>query len=80
MYQLNLYNQVQLINLQQFEEETVGLGIALTGKFIMSCSAGNQLFIWDLKGTVLARVDTYLMITYRARISPCGRFVAASGI
>lgn len=62
-----------------FEEETVGIGIALTGKFIMSCSAANQLYIWDLKGSVLATVDTYLMNTYRARISPCGRFVAASG-
>lgn len=65
--------------LQQFTEETVGLGIAVNGKFIMSCSAANQLVLWDLKGSVLATVDTCLLNTFRAKVSPCGRFVVASG-
>ncbi|XP_063225822.1 transducin beta-like protein 2 isoform X4 [Bacillus rossius redtenbacheri] len=61
------------------EETVVGLGIACNGKFIMSCSEKTDLFLWDLKGERLAKVDTYLMNTYCARISPCGRFVSASG-
>ncbi|XP_075220403.1 transducin beta-like protein 2 isoform X4 [Lycorma delicatula] len=60
-------------------EDTIGVGISVTGKYMMSCSGGTQLTIWDLKGTLLATVDTYLINTYRARLSPCGRFVAASG-
>lgn len=58
----------------------VGLGIACNGKYIMSCSEKNDLILWDLKGEQLAKVDTYLMTTMCARISPCARFVVASGI
>uniref|UniRef100_A0A1B6MB85 Uncharacterized protein n=1 Tax=Graphocephala atropunctata TaxID=36148 RepID=A0A1B6MB85_9HEMI len=64
---------------KQFEEEVVGLGVAVSGRYIMSCSAANQLVVWDLKGAVLATVDTCLLHTYRAKVSPCGRFVVASG-
>nr|CAD7449163.1 unnamed protein product [Timema bartmani] len=60
-------------------DAVVGLGIACSGKFIMSCSDKTELVLWDLKGQQLAKVDTYLMNNYCARISPCGRFVAASG-
>nr|CAD7426191.1 unnamed protein product [Timema monikensis] len=60
-------------------DAVVGLGIACNGKFIMSCSDKTDLVLWDLKGQQLAKVDTYLMNNYCARISPCGRFVAASG-
>jgi mRNA-capping enzyme len=60
-------------------EEVVGLGIAYTGRFIMSCSDRTELVLWDVKGQQLATVDTYLMNTFCARVSPCGRFVAASG-
>ncbi|KAL1132478.1 hypothetical protein AAG570_010433 [Ranatra chinensis] len=59
--------------------ETVGLGIAVNGKYIMSCSSGTDIVLWDLKGSELARLDTYLMNNYTAKISPCGRFIAASG-
>nr|CAD7575509.1 unnamed protein product [Timema californicum] len=59
-------------------DAVVGLGIACSGKFIMSCSDKTDLVLWDLKGQQLAKVDTYLMNNYCARISPCGRFVAAS--
>lgn len=53
--------------------------IACNGRFIMTCSKTNGLIVWDLKGEPLATVDTYLAFTHKARISPCGRFVAASG-
>lgn len=55
------------------------MDIACTGKYIMTCSKTNDLIIWDLKGQILATIELYLGSTYRARISPCGRFVAASG-
>lgn len=35
--------------------------------------------IWDLKGQILEKIDTYLMSTYSAKISPCGRYIAATG-
>lgn len=56
------------------------MGIACNGRFIMTCSGKNDLVLWDLRGQELARVDTYLMNTICARISPCGRYIVASGI
>lgn len=55
------------------------MDIACNGRFIMTCGKTNDLIIWDLKGEVLAKIDTILGSTHRAKISPCGRFVAASG-
>ncbi|KMQ94257.1 mrna-capping enzyme [Lasius niger] len=55
------------------------MDIASTGKYIITCSTANDLIIWDLKGQPLATVEMHLGSTHRARISPCGRFVAASG-
>lgn len=50
------------------------------GKFIMSCSTNkNDLALFDLKGTLLTKIDTVLSGTHHASISPCGKFVAASG-
>ncbi|XP_070154095.1 transducin beta-like protein 2 isoform X2 [Polyergus mexicanus] len=60
-------------------EDVVGMDIACTGKYIITCSTANDLIIWDLKGQPLATVEMHLGSTHRARISPCGRFVAASG-
>ncbi|XP_077289312.1 transducin beta-like protein 2 isoform X7 [Arctopsyche grandis] len=60
-------------------EETVGFGIACNGRFMMSCSTKNDIIIWSLKGEQLARIDTYTMTTMKAKISPCARYVAASG-
>ncbi|XP_072758878.1 transducin beta-like protein 2 isoform X3 [Anoplolepis gracilipes] len=60
-------------------EDVVGMDIASTGKYIITCSTANDLIIWDLKGQPLATVEMHLGSTHRARISPCGRFVAASG-
>ncbi|XP_015605393.1 transducin beta-like protein 2 [Cephus cinctus] len=64
---------------QKHTEDVVGMDIACTGRFIITCSKLNDLIIWDLKGQPFATIDTYLGTTHRARISPCGRFVAASG-
>ncbi|XP_058795675.1 transducin beta-like protein 2 isoform X5 [Phymastichus coffea] len=61
------------------EEDAIALDIACNGRFIITCSKLNDLVIWDLKGQVLSVVDTVLGSTHRARISPCGNFVAASG-
>lgn len=45
----------------------------------MTCSKKNDPVIWDLKGQILATIDTHLGTTHRAKISPCGRFVVVSG-
>lgn len=55
------------------------MDIACNGRFIITCSKVNDLIVWDLKGEQLAIIDTYLGSTHRAKISPCGRFIAASG-
>lgn len=68
-----------LFLLQVHKEDVVGFGISSNGKFMMSCSNDSQMIIWDLKGQQLERLDTYLMSTYTAKISPCGRFVVATG-
>ncbi|XP_053609163.1 transducin beta-like protein 2 isoform X2 [Plodia interpunctella] len=60
-------------------DDVVGFGISSNGKFMMSCSCKTDMVIWDLKGQQLDRLDTYLMSTYSAKISPCGRFVVATG-
>lgn len=52
----------------------------MNGKFMMSASSGTELVLWDLKGTELTKTDTYLMNNYTAKISPCGTFVATSGV
>ncbi|BES95833.1 WD domain, G-beta repeat [Nesidiocoris tenuis] len=64
---------------QGHKNETIGLDISPNGKYIMTCSAGTDLILWDLKGSEFTRVDTYLMNNIGAKISPCGTFVAASG-
>lgn len=60
-------------------DDVIGMDIASTGKYIITCSKVNDLVIWDLKGQILATVELHLGSTYRARISPCGRFVGTSG-
>lgn len=65
--------------LQVHENDVIGFGISTNGKFMMSCSNKTDMVIWDLKGQQLALLDTYLMSTHSAKISPCGKFVVASG-
>ncbi|XP_055389997.1 transducin beta-like protein 2 [Condylostylus longicornis] len=61
------------------DDEIVGFGISCTGRYIITCTNNTDLYIWNLKGSILEKIDTYLMNTYSAKISPCGRFVAACG-
>ena len=45
----------------------------------MSCSAKTDLVLYDLNGTVLAKLDTVLGQNYWAKLSPDGKLLAASG-
>uniref|UniRef100_A0A915ASE8 Transducin beta-like protein 2 n=2 Tax=Parascaris univalens TaxID=6257 RepID=A0A915ASE8_PARUN len=53
--------------------------IACNGKFVMSSSDDNKMVLYNLRGDILKIVEPKLNILYEASISPCGRFVAASG-
>ncbi|XP_019728988.1 transducin beta-like protein 2 [Hippocampus comes] len=57
----------------------LNIGIAETGKFIMSASIDTNINIWNLKGDILASINTNQMTNSYAAISPCGRFVASCG-
>jgi len=62
------------------EDDIIALDIDSKGKYMMTCSTNkNDLALFDLKGSLLARLDTVQMTTYYASISPCGKFVAACG-
>ena len=65
--------------MQAYISQTIGLGIDVSGRFIMTASSGTELVLWDLKGVEISRLDTYLMNNYTAKVSPCGTFIAASG-
>ncbi|XP_004452194.1 transducin beta-like protein 2 [Dasypus novemcinctus] len=57
----------------------INIGIAGTGKFIMTASSDTTILIWSLKGQVLSTINTNQMNTTHAAISPCSRFVASCG-
>ncbi|CAG0896704.1 unnamed protein product [Cyprideis torosa] len=60
-------------------EDCVGMGIAASGRYIMSCSKVNDLVLWDLKGSILAEIDTRQGDTSAAILSSCGNFIATCG-
>ncbi|KAM4726175.1 transducin beta-like protein 2 [Anableps anableps] len=64
---------------QKHKAPVVNIGIAETGKFIMSASTDTTILIWDLKGELLASINTNQMTNSYAAVSPCGRFVASCG-
>ncbi|KAM4620117.1 transducin beta-like protein 2 [Polymixia lowei] len=64
---------------QKHKASILNIGIAETGKFIMSASTDTSIHIWDLKGEVLASINTNQITNSYAAISPCGRFVASCG-
>ncbi|CAG9856702.1 unnamed protein product [Phyllotreta striolata] len=64
---------------KQHETDIISIDIQRNGKFIITCSNRTDLVIWDLKGQKLAQIDTYLMNNTCAKISPCGKFIAATG-
>ncbi|XP_074120192.1 transducin beta-like protein 2 isoform X1 [Sminthopsis crassicaudata] len=57
----------------------INIGIAETGKFIMSVSSDTTIIIWTLKGEVLSIINTNQMNNTYAVISPCSRFVGSCG-
>ncbi|BFZ18412.1 hypothetical protein BsWGS_21451 [Bradybaena similaris] len=59
--------------------DIIGVGISSSGRFIMTCHSDTTILIWDLKGEVLATIDTHQMTNSCGKVSPCGRFVASSG-
>lgn len=65
---------------QHRESDLLSCEVASTGRFIMTCTAKNELDLLDLKGNLLASITTNQMETYFARISPDGRFIASSGL
>ncbi|KAL2094640.1 hypothetical protein ACEWY4_009359 [Coilia grayii] len=64
---------------QRHKAIVINIGIAETGKFIMSASSDTTILVWDLKGEVLASINTNQMTNSYAAISPCGRFIASCG-
>ncbi|RUS84826.1 hypothetical protein EGW08_007441, partial [Elysia chlorotica] len=64
---------------QKHKQDIIGVGISSSGKWIMTCSGDTTILIWDLKGEVLATIDTHQVNNSCGKVSPCGRFVASSG-
>jgi mRNA-capping enzyme len=60
-------------------DDIISLDISCNGKFILSASNKTELILWDVRGNILSRMDTFTMTNYAAKISPCGRFIAISG-
>jgi len=64
---------------QIHKQEIVGLGVACSGKFMMTCSSDSQLVIWDLKGILLDQMEISQGTTHSCKMSPCGRYIGACG-
>ncbi|XP_053130796.1 transducin beta-like protein 2 isoform X2 [Hemicordylus capensis] len=64
---------------KQHKAPVINIGVAGTEKFIMTASSDTTILIWDLKGEILASINTNQMNNAYAAVSPCGRFVALCG-
>ncbi|CAH1801363.1 unnamed protein product, partial [Owenia fusiformis] len=64
---------------KKFTAEILNIGIASSGRFIMACTKDTSMYIYDLKGEVLATINTNQLTNSYGAVSPCGRFVASSG-
>lgn len=64
---------------RKHKAEIINIGIAATGKFVMTASADTTIHLWDLKGEILATINTNQMTNAYAAISPCGRFIGSCG-
>ncbi|XP_055615043.1 transducin beta-like protein 2 [Toxorhynchites rutilus septentrionalis] len=60
-------------------DDIVGFGVAPSGKYLITCTNKTEMVVWDAHGNVLEKIDTFLINTYSAKISPCGKFIAACG-
>ncbi|KAM3851551.1 transducin beta-like protein 2 isoform 2-T3 [Vipera latastei] len=64
---------------KQHKAPIINIGVADTGKYIMSASSDTTILIWDMKGEILASINTNQMNNTFATVSPCGRFVGSCG-
>ncbi|KAG8122868.1 hypothetical protein E2320_018329 [Naja naja] len=64
---------------KQHKAPVINIGVADTGKYIMSASSDTTILIWDMKGEILASINTNQMNNTFATVSPCGRFVGSCG-
>ena len=64
----SLLPALEFATLHQAEDDIVALDIDSNGRFMMTCSSNkNDLVLFDLKGSLLERIDTFLMTTHYAR-------------
>ena len=62
-----LQSAVEFPTLHQADDDIVALDIDSKGRFMMTCSSNkNDLVLFDLKGSLLERLDTFLMTTHYA--------------
>ncbi|XP_002732961.1 transducin beta-like protein 2, partial [Saccoglossus kowalevskii] len=61
------------------ERDIINIGIASNGKYMMTASADTTILIWDLKGEIIATINTNQMTNNYVAVSPCGRFVGSCG-
>lgn len=59
--------------------ELLTMGMSSAGKFIMTSSKATDVVLYGLKGDVLAKLDTCLMLNHCVKVSPDGTFLAAAG-
>ncbi|XP_032071851.1 transducin beta-like protein 2 [Thamnophis elegans] len=64
---------------KQHKAPIINIGVADTGKYIMSASSDTTILIWDMKGEILDSINTNQMNNTFATVSPCGRFVGSCG-
>ena len=60
-------------------DDIINLDISCNGRFILTASNRTDIILWDARGNILERLDSFLVANYSVKISPCGRYVAASG-
>lgn len=60
--------------------EYLGLGIACSGKFIMSYTKDGCITLREPKGPILKKIFTSLKETVEGKVSPCGRFIVVVGL
>ena len=56
----------------------MNIGISING-FVMVSYPDTTIKVWDLKGELLADINTNNMGNSHAVVSTCGRFIGASG-
>ena len=64
-----------LVYTQPFTEGVIGLGMAASGKFIMTCTGGGSLALWDVQGQLLCRRELGSTCVHAA-LSSDGRCIA----